>query len=201
MRFQELLTESRSADLYHGTDLEAAQEIMRSNVMTAKTQKLDLQNRKQGAGVSFTRDFDVARNFGKIQGSNSNPPVIFVIDQSKLYRAVGKRMQPYAYPPDWGGEDDDDLEPSYRSQSSSESEENVLGDINNISSFIKQIIIFLPAGFTKKDLYYYFEKDALLTDPRTIIVRVGEKNISGRQFAELIKKELSKPNSRTLIKK
>lgn len=200
MRIHEILTESRSADLYHGTNLAAAQEIMQDNVMHATTQKQDLRNIDQGEGVSFTRDFSIARRFGQYQGSRTDPPVVFVIDQLKLYQSVGKRMQAYAYPPEWGGEDDEP-QASYRSQSDGEAEENVMGDIKNISSFIKQIIIFLPTGFTKKDLYTYFDKDILLTDPRTIIIRIGKNNISGRQFAELIKREFANPKSRTIIKK
>lgn len=197
MKIKELLIESRSADIYHGTDLESADDIIRSNVMIARTDRQDPQGDSAGPAVSFTRDFSIAQQFGRENGSRINPAVIFVIDQEKLHRTVGKRMQPYAYPVYY---DDDEIRPSARSSGEGEAEENVLGNIDNIKSFIKKIIVFMPRGFTKRDLYSYYDKDALLSDPRTIIVRLYNKAVSGRQFQDIISKEISKTRSSKIIK-
>lgn len=184
MRLYEFLTEGRGADLYHGTDFYSADQILKQNVMKAKHHlihsSLPQSFRGHDKTVSFTRVMPVAKWF---VDDNDDIGVIFVIDEAKLYRDVGKRMRPHEH------EVPDDISPEERTDRStqqSEHEEMVYGDIPNISSYIKQIFVFIPKGRTTREALSELKYYKILYDPRTTVVRSHKQNLTGRQFMQLL---------------
>jgi hypothetical protein len=79
--FQEFLTESRSAPLYHATTAVNADRILHADVMLSTTQD---NGQAKGQKVIFvTRNLAAAKRY--INYSNAAvPSVIFVLDQSRL---------------------------------------------------------------------------------------------------------------------
>lgn len=204
MRLHEILTEGREADLYHGTDLDSAENILRTNLLKAYGVSRDTIHsflpqsvRGHQGYVSFSRVMSVARD---IADDNDDPGAIFVVDQQKLYQAVGKRMRPMEYEMDpyrlgyAGGYDDPEWSPENRSTQQSEHEEMVYGNIPNFMDYVKQIIVFLPERYTKRDLIREFGDYKILRHPKTIVVRSPNSKLTGRQFDQLLK---TKPKIQT----
>jgi hypothetical protein len=124
MRINEIVNESASADLYHGTSLENAEQILDSNTLYPG----DGGHGDEGA-VSLTRDFGVAKN---IAAWTDPAGVVLVLDQARIRQRT--RLQPYDY---GGGED--------------EAEETSQRPITNVNSVIKQIIVLKHDDFDAED--------------------------------------------------
>jgi hypothetical protein len=124
MRINEILNESASADLYHGTSLENAEQILDSNTLHPG----DGGHGDEGA-VSLTRDFGVAQN---IAAWADPAGVILVLDQTRIRQRT--RLQPY----DYGGGND-------------EAEETSQKPITNINAVIKQIVVLKHSDFEEDE--------------------------------------------------
>jgi len=124
MRITEILNESASADLYHGTSLENAEQILDSNTLHPG----DGGHGDEGA-VSLTRDFGVAQN---IAAWADPAGVILVLDQTRIRQRT--RLQPY----DYGGGND-------------EAEETSQKPITNINAVIKQIVVLKHSDFEEDE--------------------------------------------------
>ena len=186
MRVYELF-ESRSADLFHGTNMPALIKMLHDNTLVARApihnELIPREFKGHRRTVSLTRDSGMATNFarskaGGEEGINSIP-VIIILDQDKLYRALGRRMRPY-----------NDLESldgvASRGQVGSESEEVVFGNITNINSYIKKIVVHMPTNYLK-ERYKDLDKCKIVFDnPKTIVLDFLNKNLTGRQFMDLI---------------
>ena len=186
MRVYELF-ESRSADLFHGTNMPALIKMLHDNTLVARApihnELIPREFKGHRRTVSLTRDSSMATNFarskaGGEEGINSIP-VIIILDQDKLYRALGRRMRPY-----------NDLESldgvASRGQVGSESEEVVFGNITNINSYIKKIVVHMPTNYLK-ERYKDLDKCKIVFDnPKTIVLDFLNKNLTGRQFMDLI---------------
>jgi len=140
------INESRREDLYHGTSIDNAMEILSTDMFYAS------QSSTSEAQVSFTRQIGQAIRFSQyIEPAG----VVFVIDGELLKRQVGKKMKSFdANLSGMGGAE--------------EKEEAVWKDINNASAMIKQIIVFTNVDGSEEELDPEEYSD-ILNDPRTII--------------------------------
>ena len=189
MRIQELF-ESRGADLYHGTNLSTVNQILQSNTIKARSsihsEVVPREFKGHQRTVSFSRDPGMSTNFARSKSGGEDGltgiPVLLVIDQDKLHRTVGKRMRPY-----------NDLEltnnGTERANGGSEAEEVVYGDISNADSFIKKIIIHMPKNAGRAMAGDLAKCTKILSDPRTVVADFLNKNLTGRQFMDLIKSQ------------
>lgn len=194
MRINELF-ESREADLYHGTNLETVSMILQSNIIKArsliKRGVIPHLVKGQQRTVSFSRDPAMSTNFARSKAQHqqdvSGIPVLLVIDQNRLYRAVGKRLQPY---------NDLDLHKGHteRSTTGSESEEVVFGDITNANFFIKKIIIHMP-NHADSNMLNDLAKTDIINDPRVVVVDFIDKTLTGRQFMDIIQNQSNNVNT------
>lgn len=175
MKITEILTEYRSADLYHGTSYKKAEDILLSNSIHA-TRPIDLGKSIKLKGetdtdwqyiVSLSRSLGVASRFAEIK-SNADDiylhGVVFVLDQEKLYRDHGKKLQPY-----------NDLK--YKSRlNASESEEAFVGNLDKVSEYIKKIYVFTPSS-ELEHLESVFK--ILFNHPKTVIITDKKKRTAG----------------------
>jgi hypothetical protein len=137
------LHESKSADLYHGTSLSAAEEILSDNTLRTG----DGSNSDE-ANASLTRDFSIALRFA----TQYRPSVIFVLDQLKLSQALGRKLRPVDH-----------------SNSEPESEEASSVDINNISRYIKQIILLRSYENTEYEEADEEQYPLIFNNPKTVV--------------------------------
>lgn len=162
MKISEILSESKSADLYHGTSIEAAQEILESNSL-----QVGYGSANEG-NVSFTRSFGAA---WEMYAGQNTIGVIFVFDQLKLSQKLGRKLRPF----DWGGGTD-------------EQEEASSVDIDNVSNYIKQIIVQHDTEITEDDVDQFA---LVFNDPRTVLANRKNHRLNfestGRQFAMQLK--------------
>lgn len=170
MRAREFIIESKSADLYHGTSIESAEEILDSNIMITG----DGSQGDEGQ-VSFSRYFSIAWQF-----ANSHEPagVIFVIDQLKLSQTLGKKLYPFDY---LGG----------IGRGTPEAEEASRVNIPNFKRYIKQIIILLPTYGVEPGEMPEIDVDEypnVFSWPNAVVsVDRGIGGLSARQYARYIK--------------
>jgi len=177
MRIIEIIKEDYRADLYHGTTLPKAENIVQSNKLVAHTPIHNLSiASKDSKTVSLTRDITTAV---RLAGDFSDIKVVFVLDGSKLYQRYGKKIRPYddtetdSYKQNlrkYGYDDRADSKVRTRIQpGGNEREEAVFGDIDNLDSFIKKIIIFYDpnsGGDDKEKLRQIVSKSPLLNHPK-----------------------------------
>lgn len=183
------LFESRSADLYHGTNMTKLTRILHDNVLTAQTpihsDVIPREVKGLKRTVSLTRDSGMATNFARSKSGGEQGidgiPVILVLDQDKLSRSLGKRMQPYN---DLASVD----HATERSRGGSELEEVVFGSIENITSYIKKIVVHMNANVKKENIKDFSKCKIVFDDPRTVVMDFLHKNLTGRQFLDLIQK-------------
>jgi hypothetical protein len=97
-----LITESRSAPLYHWTSIKNFPEIIKSNTLKGTThawmrssdslKNINDPKRKPWKSISFTRDYD--RQFLPGRGSGGKEgSIAFRVDQQKLHQYTGKKMK------------------------------------------------------------------------------------------------------------
>ena len=187
MRAIDFITESRSADLFHGTSLAKLHRILADDVLVANTpiHSTNIPQKFKGytKTVSLSRSPTVATNFARSSAVNAglgsdSIPVVLVIDEALLYRDIGRRMQPY--------DDMDSLSAvgdNPRSRGTSEAEEVVFGSIANINKYIKKIIVNLPS--TPAAIAELKKYSKIASDPRTAIVDILGKVHTPRQFMDL----------------
>lgn len=131
--FREYLTEVRSAGLFHGTSIWAAQKILKENLL--KAIKSDVHSPKS---VSFTRSIEFAKNW-----VNSNMDLdiseiaVFEINKQKLNQNY--KISPFNF---W---DSKTRELEY-DHPSNEYEERVERSITNFDKYIEKIIVFVKPG-------------------------------------------------------
>jgi hypothetical protein len=154
--------ESKSADLYHGTNLDNAVDILQSNTLY----RGDSTHSDEGA-VSLTRSFGEAWNFAQWADPLG---VVFVLDQLRLSAALGKKLKPF----DYGGGSD-------------EQEESSTVDIPNVSNYIKQIVVLWRDDADELDADAYA---AVLNNPKTVVVNQDDftQTTTGRQFLMQLQK-------------
>jgi len=174
MKISEIINvnEAKTADLYHGTHPALADKILASNTMKAKAQiwnnvlqYMRIKPSQENKTVSFSRSLSAARafasaSFPKIVGLSG---VVFVIDQDLLARDVGKRLMPYNDIRSGHG-----LRPKEGRNVTSEYEEAVVGDINNVNKYIKKILVFVDPN--KKESINTEKFPHLFNDARVEIV-------------------------------
>ena len=130
MRLFEFIMESRSADLYHGTNFDNAENILSTDVLhgfgSGAGTNADMHRRasKHDGAASLSRDIRISATFGQ--------DVIFVIDQNLLSRDVGKRLAPVA---------DLDYNSGKGPNQATEYEEILWGGADNFSKYVKKIYI------------------------------------------------------------
>ena len=136
MRFNEFLTERKSADLYHLTGIEAVENILSTGAIQTNYDETTEDDPK-GAYISLTRDYNYnIDHYGHGEGEE----VKIIIDQTKL--STSHKISPYAWDgTDFGLEDEGGR---------NESEERVYKNIP--ISYIKHIIISGPANPKLRDL-------------------------------------------------
>lgn len=140
---EQQITEAREADLYHGTTILAAERILKSNMFKADAavephiQHLLKKHSDTAKTVSFSRNFATAQGFTASVGDNRVQGVIFVIDQDRLYRDLGRRVVPY----------NDLAGIPGRDAKKTENEEAVFGDIEDADQYIKEIIVLVSPGW------------------------------------------------------
>lgn len=150
---EELLLEGRDAPLYHGTSEDNLKEILKYNVLAAKTpqissmfngKKYDRYRDKHGQvwGVSLSRSLQTAKRFGRF---------VIELDQSKLIHRY--KIVPFQWMNSElqgsGQRNHAARSSSKNKHSATEYEEFVLGSIRNVSDYI--IAIHAPANLIKSD--------------------------------------------------
>lgn len=183
MKLVDLLTESKSADLYHGTTAPNAERILTTNTLKANAPVYpNMKQYIRGPGrykngayqtVSFSRSMSAARSFAEGAPRRTGiEGVVFVIDQQRLWQTVGRRMTSYS---DLHGGD-----PATTKKSSTEYEETVLGDITNFGKFIKHIYVYVSPQY--KDMVNAQQFPSLLSHPKTqLVINKNVKN-TNRQY-------------------
>lgn len=186
MLLYELICESRSADLYHGTNMTKLTRMLHDNVLVAQTPIHSEVISKKFKGltrtVSLTRNAGMATNFARSKAGGEQGidgiPVVIVLDQEKLHRKLGRRMQPY-----------NDLaslaHSTERAAGGGEYEEVVFGSINDLNSYIKNIIVHINPNVKKENIKDFNKAKIVFDDPRTVVVDFLNKNLTGRQFMQL----------------
>ena len=174
------INETRMGNLYHGTDLYKAQEILKSDTLVARmpihTTDIPAKFKGETKTVSFSRSLTVAKKFASSDYPQF-PGVIFVIDQAALHRKVGRRLQPYSdVDTPWHrqqmarwGDPFGHSSQSGRSVDKTEAEEIVFGDIKGINSLIKKIYVMLSSGDNLDMQMETFRNSSLAHDPRVIL--------------------------------
>lgn len=185
MRLQELL-ESRSADLYHGTNMSKLIRILHDNVLVANapihSDLIPREFKGNKRTVSLTRSSEMATNFARSKSGGEEGidavPVVLVLDQGKLSRKLGRRIKPY-----------NDLaslaHSTERSAGGGEYEEVVFGNISDISYYIKKIVVHMNAGVRKENIKEINKCKIVFDDSRTIVADYLNKYLTGRQFMQL----------------
>lgn len=177
MRIQEIIVENYRADLYHGTTLDKAEKIVASDKLIAQTPVHSPSlSKNNGKTVSLTRDITTA---ARLAGGYGDIKVIFVLDGSKLHQRYGKNIKPYDdTATDWyrnelaryGREDSLSKNKSTRIQGTgNEREEAVFGDIDNLDSYVKKIIVFFDknaGGDERENLIKRMSQSPLLKHPK-----------------------------------
>lgn len=179
MRLQEILKENHRADLYHGTSLDNAEKIVASNEMKANTpiHNPSIASSQGNKTVSLSRDIKTA---AKLADSDyGSIGVVLVLDGSKLQQNMGKKVKPYDdKSTQWyrdqlaryGQAHTLDANRSPRTQGGgNEKEEAVFGDIKDVNSYIKKIIIFYDpesGGDNKEKIKQRLLKSPLLNNPK-----------------------------------
>jgi hypothetical protein len=200
MKISEILVESASADLYHGTTLSKAEQIISSDKMIANTRTHNpkLFNGTNPKTISFSRNLETAKTFTQDENRTGEPGVILVFDHAKLKRDFGNKLQPYDdTSTDWYA---DQLKAnawhgnytapssSARARNKSESEEVLPQNIDNVNKYIKKIyILYYPRSGTGPYSSEYKEteesrraaaritKSPLIRDPRTVMNDQGTR--------------------------
>lgn len=182
-----MLTEGRDAYLYHGTSLVSALGIIAANKIEGSS-----QYDHNPTGVSLTRDYVTARDFGTIWERQF--PVVFVLDQQKLVRSRHKLLpRQDSYPkgervPDGttgkhiekSGRYTVDNTPVYRGR---EAEEMVLSDLSPLSDYLVSINIapqHLEQAGSDPDYYVWMSEE-------------GHTELSRKQFFNSIHALLAHP--------
>ena len=135
--FKQFIAEARLAPLYHGTSLENADKIVRSNkfldatTMDATTLVHKQSGMKQINGTSFSRDYNFSDQFS---GYNQYH-IIFEVDQQKL--GNNYKLLPFNY---WSRLSRY-LAPKEGSSVRNEYEEFVPGVIEDASKYVTKIIV------------------------------------------------------------
>jgi hypothetical protein len=95
MRAQEFLTEYARAPLYHGTTIKNAEKILQDGMLDWYARGDNTEGQ-----ISLTREFGTSLNFaeGAIPAG-----VVFVLDQTALKQALGRKLQPYDWQQGTGG--------------------------------------------------------------------------------------------------
>jgi len=205
MKISEILVESKSSDLYHGTNLYNAEKIVSSDTFTANrpinTDKIPKAVAGHNRTVSFTRDPAITAKF--MHGDfGTDVGVVFVIDQGLLSRDLGKRLQPYsdvdtevyrAQAERWGNEPKADT--SSRSRGTTESEEVVFGNLTNANKYIKKIILIT---WDSKDANadrraHQIRNSPLLNDPRAVVSDGATSVYSPKKFVQFYNDSKEKP--------
>jgi hypothetical protein len=196
MRAHEILNESKSADIYHGTRLPQAEQIIASNTFIARTpihsDVLPKEVKGNTKTVSFTRDPKQLYKF-TTGDFHSEVGVVLVIDQGLLSRDMGKRLQPYndmetQWYKDQSARYDRYSTPkttSARSRNATEVEELVFGNIPNANKYIKKILVYMydSNDYATKAREDRLAKSPLLNDPRTVII--DGLHYTPRQFRQM----------------
>lgn len=174
---ESLVDEAATADLYHGTSLRGAVQLLKDNLikanMTTHSASVPSSVKGHNKTVSLTRDIFVAARFAndKAYVNADVTGVVFVIDQDRLKRDLGKRVRPY----------DDTSTDWYRQQAGitgnaslrttrrNELEETVYGDIPNANRYIKHIIVYQPFNDSEGYKMDVIKQSGILDDPRTVV--------------------------------
>jgi len=179
MRISEFLLEYRDADLYHGTSLSKAEDIIMSNMMHA-TRPIDLGKSMQVKGdhkggwqyiVSFSRSFGVAARFAQFKSQKYSTDdlhgVVFVLDQDAIRRDCGKRLQSY-----------NDMQYISRAKVT-EHEEALLGDLKNLSKYLKKFYILVPDS---ERLHLQDVFKVLFEHPKAVVVTGKKRKPHGTAY-------------------
>lgn len=190
---EHILDEAATANLYHGTSLNGALEILQSDLIKANmpvhSNQIPKTVKGQSRTVSLTRDLYTANKFARDAASRRGiTGVIFVIDQDKLKRDLGRKVRPYDdTSTDWYRQQarvdhKKSLRPTFRA----EFEEVVYGNIPNANRYIKNIIILPPGDDNNQQTIDQIKNTGILDDPRTVF------DIEPRDYAEYRKERSDK---------
>jgi hypothetical protein len=127
MRAREFIVESARAPLYHGTSIKNAESILQDGMLNWHARGDNTEGQ-----ISLTREFNTSLRFAE----GAMPAgVVFVLDQTALKQALGRKLQPYDWQQGTGG-------------GSEEQEEAVWDrDVPMNSKTIIEIIVVTNAGW------------------------------------------------------
>ena len=95
MRATEFLVEYARAPLYHGTTIKNAEKILQEGMLDWYARGDNTEGQ-----ISLTREFGTSLNFAE----GAMPAgVVFVLDQTALKQALGRKLQPYDWQQGTGG--------------------------------------------------------------------------------------------------
>lgn len=136
--FKAFLSEARMAPLYHGTSLDNAKAILKSNVMKVNKPEIGYGTQSKTSAISFTRSIKYAMTWA-LESLNKEEAVIFEFDQQKLTQRY--KIVPFNF---WNtdearGISASDAHLKTRKRGYTESEERITKDISNVNQYIKTI--------------------------------------------------------------
>lgn len=166
---ESVLMEGRDAPLFHGTNPHSAVRIIQDNSIEAHTKHFDADHQSlwRVPGVSLSRDYRAAKNFGGI---------VFVIDQTKL--AQSRQITPISY---WGKSKEPAMAgETHRTGQFAEAEEFVPGSISLPKYCIEIRIDQTTYDRLSKPRGAPFEDEQKFYRPLTThpLLRVNRKRIS-----------------------
>ena len=166
------LLESKSADLYHGTSLDNADNILSSDYFEVNTwgphdhpsnvYPSSVKGSEEAA--SLTRNFEIATQYSKNYGNGA----VFVFDQELLARDFGSRLRP--------------VNTQYGNRSWGKEEELMYDGIPDVTKYIKQIYVFVD------DIAELEEYEELQNNPLVKIVQ-GEVPPTTRMLNHRLNKQ------------
>jgi hypothetical protein len=95
MRAQEFLTEYARAPLYHATSIKNAEQILQDGMLDWYARG----NNTEGQ-ISLTRSFQIGVEYAE---GHRPAGAVFVLDQTALKQALGRKLQPYDWQQGTGG--------------------------------------------------------------------------------------------------
>jgi hypothetical protein len=95
MRAQEFLTEYARAPLYHATSIENAEKILQDGMLDWYARGSNTEGQ-----ISLTRSFQIGVEYAE---GHQPAGAVFVLDQTALKQALGRKLQPYDWQQGTGG--------------------------------------------------------------------------------------------------
>ena len=165
MRAQEFLTEYTRAPLYHATSIENAEQILQAGMLDWYARGSNTEGQ-----ISLTRSFQIGVEYAE---GHMPAGAVFVLDQTALKQALGRKLQPFDWQQGTGG--------------GTEEEEEAVWN-RHVPMNPKTIIeIIIVPSYNSPDDKTLAEQFPLVFDYPTKFYRPDQRKISPRSYRGIYK--------------